>query len=227
MLDVSSAQHLQTTAIIHRTHLDKSSASSSDKHNMADFLNAFEAFLSGGGDTASSPAEADEESMSSEAAEADVAATAYTSPPASISPPLNVTLLPGSVVKMPPDKPLTPPASSHSPQSSPPSVEVKRDSSSPPSVLLEVPSSGPNSGASCDRTAAASDVSVKTGSGSGGIAQGTPLPVSKPIVPPIKPIVPPIKLRKVDSSNLLCTHSFYDLNKILIKCLPYKFCDAR
>jgi len=213
MLDFSSVlQHRQPTAIIHSVHLDKSSANSSDKHNMADFLNAFEAFLSGGGgDKGASPPEADGESTSSEP---EVPATADTSSPDSMSPPpLNDACLPaaavegaleGRAVKMPPDKLSSPPpAKSCSPHSSSPSLEVvKRESPPPPSVQLEVPSARSESGTHCDRTAAAGgDHNRKTGGESEGSVKATPLTVSKPVVPPIKPIVPPIKLRKVDSSR--------------------------
>jgi hypothetical protein len=217
MLDFSSFihQHRQTTAIINSIHLDKSSASSSDKHNMADFLNAFEAFLSGGGgDKGASPPEPDGESTSSEAAEPEVTATAGdTSSPDSISPPpLNDACLPaaavdgaleGRAVKMPPDKLSSPPpVKSCNPHSSSPSLEVVKRESPPPSVQLEVPSARPESGTHCDRTAApGGDHNKKTGSESEGSVKATPLPVSKPVVPPIKPIVPPIKLRKVDSSR--------------------------
>jgi hypothetical protein len=218
MLDFSSVihQHRQPTAIIHSVHLDKSSANSSDKHNMADFLNAFEAFLSGGGgDKGASPPEPDGESTSSEAVEPEVPATGDTSSPDSMSPPpLNDACLPaaavdgaleGRAVKMPPDKLSSPPpAKSCSPHSSSPSLEVvKRVSPPPPSVQLEVPSARPESGTHCDRTAAAGDHSKKTGGESEGSVKAAPLPVSKPFVPPIKPIVPPIKLRKVDSSDVV------------------------
>jgi hypothetical protein len=216
MLDFSSVQlqHRQTTAVIHSVHLDKSSANSTDKHNMADFLNAFEAFLSGGGgDKGASPPEPDGESTSSEAAEPEVPATADTSSPDSMSPPLlNDACLPaaavegaleGRAVKMPPDKISSPPpAKSCSPHSSSPSFEVVKRESPSPSVQLEVPSARPESGTHCDRTAAAGgDHNRKTGGESEGSVKAAPLPVSKPVVPPIKPIVPPIKLRKVDSSR--------------------------
>jgi hypothetical protein len=215
MLDFSSVlQHRQPTAIIHSVHLDKSSANSSDKHNMADFLNAFEAFLSGGGgDKGASPPEPDGESTSSEAAEPELPATAGdTSSPDSMSPPpLNDACLPaaavegaleGRAVKMPPDKLSSPPpAKSCSPHTSSPSLEVVKGESPPPSVQLEVPSARPESGTHCDRTVAAGDLNRKTGGESEGNVKAAPLPVSKPVVPPIKPIVPPIKLRKVDSSR--------------------------
>jgi hypothetical protein len=220
MLDFSSVihQHRQTTAIIHSVHLDKSSANSSDKHNMADFLNAFEAFLSGGGgDKGASPPEPDGESTSSEAAEPELPATGDISSPDSMSPPLNDACLPAAAVegalevravKMPPDKLSSTPEKSCSPHSSSPSLEVvKRESPPPPSVQLEVPSARPESGTHCDRTAAAGDHNKKTGGESEGSVKAAPLPVSKPVVPPIKPIVPPIKLRKVDSSRCCVQNS--------------------
>ena len=201
MLDLSSTQHL-TSAFISNIHQERSSGS--DNHNMADFLNAFEAFLSGGGATTTTATEADGNSSTSEAAESDVLATAETaSLPGSgeMSPMSSESRLPlaerGTGVKMPPDKLLS---ASRSPSHASPSLFARRES--PPSTLQEVPSAAsPDTGRSCDMAAAASpDLMAVSESGSSVLQPPT---ISRTSVPQIKPIVPPIKLRKVNPSKML------------------------
>jgi len=191
MLDLASTQHQNTEFRI--SELEDQNSSSVDK-KMSDFLNAFEAFLSG----SSCPAETAE---ASEGAEEDCAMSSVEESPlmaadADCSPTVSAgggALTPGDkmtperpAVKTPPDKELPPTKLS---LSTPPSVSAVLLPSSAPEV--------PSVGLSCDKTATVSDGITGDGADQCSSTVTSPL-VPKPSVPHIKPIVPPIKLRKVD-----------------------------
>ena len=189
MLDLSSTQHRTSGFSI--SQLEKNSVSQDS--NMSDFLNAFEAFLSGG--SCPEATETDRDSESAEATEAEDCAipAGSVSLTDDVSPSLGKKIpSERTTVKMPPDKEPTSP-----PPSSPPSVSGSGSFQRPPSPPSQVPSAGPLS--SSDRTAVSEEKMImdEASSSSGGAVSPPPL-VPRTSLPQIKPIVPPIKLRKVD-----------------------------